>query len=307
MPFVPFAPPAPLRLIGPVTAVVVDAQRRRVFASGARSVAMIDADTGKLIATIRIGATRAIAIEPLGGHVFAGTSDGHVAELDFDRHTVVRSAPAGGPVDALAYNAVLGRLFADGGGRQAVSVFDSRSLAPLETFPFPQRTPGSMTTDPIAGDLLIANSAPEVAIVAPIGGTQRARFPTPSLPGNSIVELDAVLGQIAVIGSNATLAVYDRAGTELARISVPAGINACDVDTNSHMLACTGAAGVSFIQLRPNADPAVAGTATITGPVFAAFDTKTNDVLTVRSNPDGTGTDFERFTQTNGRDTHPIP
>ena len=223
MPFVPVAPPAPLRLTGPITAVVVDAQRRRVFASGALAVAMLDADTGKLIATIRIGVTRALAIEPLGGHVFAGTSDGHVAELDFDRRSVVRSEPAGGPVDALAYNAVLGRLFADGGGRQAVSVFDSRSLAAVETFAFPKRTPGSMATDPIAGDLLIANSAPEVAIVAPIGGAQRVRFPTPGLPGNSVVELDAVLGQIAVVGSNATLAVYDRAGTPRAHISVPRG------------------------------------------------------------------------------------
>ena len=307
MPFVPVAPPAPLRLAGPVTAVTVDAQRRRVFVAGARSVAMLDADTGKLIATIRIGGTRAVATEPLGGHVFAGTSDGQISELDFDRHAIVQSHAAGGPVDALVYNAVLGRLFADGGGRQAVAVYDARSLAPLETFPFPQRTPGSMTTDPIAGDLLIANSAPEVTIVAPLGGAPRARFATPGLPGNSIVELDAVLGQVAVIGSNATLAVYDRAGTQRARITVPAGINSCDVDTNSHVLACTGTAGLSFVQLRLNADPVVAGTAAVTGPVFAAFDTKTNDVLVVRSNPDGTGTDFERFTMTNGRDTHPIP
>lgn len=307
MPFIPVAPPAPLPLTGPVTAVVVDAQRRRVFASGARSVAMIDADTGKLLATIRIGGTRSIAIEPLGGHVFAGASDGRITELDFERKTIVQSTTAGGPVDVLVYNAVLGRLYADGGGRQAVSVFDARSMTSVATFPFPQRTPGSMTSDPIAGDLLIANSAPEVAIVAPLGGNQRARFPTPGLPGNSIVELDAVLGQIVVTGNNGTLDVYDRAGTQRARISVPPGMNACDLDTNTHVLACTGPAGLSFVQLRANADPIVAGTAAITGPVFAAFDTKTNAVVAVRSNPDGTGTDFERFAMSDGRDTHPIP
>ena len=73
------------------------------------------------------------------------------------------------------------------------------------------------------------------------------------------------------------------------------------------MLACTGAAGLSFIELRPNADPVVAGTATMAGPAFAAFDTTSNDVLAVGSNPDGTGTEFQRFALASGRDTHPIP
>jgi DNA-binding beta-propeller fold protein YncE len=307
VPFVPVTPPAPLRFLGPVAAITIDAPRRRIFAAGVKSVAVIDADTGKLLATIRIGGTRSLAVEALGGHVFAGTSDGHVAEIDPDRKTVVRTVAAPGPVDALIYNAVLGRLYADGAGRQSVTVYDTRTFTAVEPFAFPGRTPGSMTSDPVTGDLYVADSTPAVSILAPLNGTVRAHFATPGLPGNSIVRIDDVLGQIAIVGGSGMLDIYDRAGTLRWRASVPAGMSSCDIDTGTHVLACTGPAGLSFLQLVREAAPRVAGTLALSAPAFAAFDAKTHDVLAVRSNPDGSGTDFERFTQSDGRDTHPIP
>ena len=307
MPFVAVAPPAPLRFAGPVAAITIDAPRRRIFASGAKSVAVLDADTGKLIATIRIAGTRSLAVEPLGGHVFAGTIDGRIVEIDPDRKTIVRSADAAGPVEGLLYDAVLGRLYADGAGRQAVAVYDTRTLTPVAPFPFPGRTPGSMTSDPVTGDLYVANSAPEIAIVAPLSGMIRAHFATPGLPGNSIVRVDDALGQVAIIGGNGTLDIYDRAGTQRWRVRVPAGMSSCDIDTGTHVLACTGPAGLTFLALARDAAPRVAGTAMLAAPALAAFDAKSRDVVSVRSNPDGTGTDFERFAEADGRDTHPIP
>ncbi len=307
MPFVPVTPPAPLRFLGPVAAITIDAPRRRIFASGVKSVAVIDADTGKLLATIRIGGTRSLAVEPLGGHVFAGTGDGQIAEIDPDRRSIVRTVAAPGPVENLIYNAVLGRLYADGAGRQSVTVYDSRTLTPVAPFAFPGRTPGSMTSDPVTGDLYIASSASDVTILAPLDGAIRTQFATPGLPGNSIVRFDDALGQIAVTGTNGMLDIYDRAGTLRWRTSVPAGMSACDIDTGTNVLACTGPAGLSFLQLLREAAPRVAGTLTLSAPAFATFDAKSHDVLAVRSNPDGTGTDFERFTQSDGRDTHPIP
>ncbi len=305
MPFVAVAPPAPLRLAGPIAAVTIDAQRRRVFAAGARSVAVIDADTGKLLSVIRIGGARSLALEPLGGHVFAGTRDGHVSELDPDRSSVVRTADVAGPVDVLSYNAVLGRLYADGGGRSAVTVLDSSTLAPLAAFPFSGGAPGSITSDPVTGELYVENAA-QIAVVGPLTGDVRAHFPVAEAAG-ALIRIDAVLGQVAVIGRNGTLDIYDRAGTQRARLAVPPGITGCDVDSMNHVLACTSPAGLTFVQLLRDAVPVLAGTAEMTGSSFATIDTKTHDVLAVRSDGAGTSSYFERFRAADGRDTHPIP
>jgi hypothetical protein len=296
-----------LPITGPIAAVTVDAPRRRVFALGARSVAVIDADTGRLMATIHIPGTRCIALEPLGGHIFAATADGHISEIDPDRRSIVRTVDAGGPVDVLVYDAVLGRLFADGGARQSVAVFDTRSFVQVAGFPFAPQTPGSMRSDPITGDVLIATTAPEVAIVAPLDGGVRARFPTPGLTGRTVVTLDDALGFIGVTGTSGLFDVYDRAGLRRSETAVPAELRACDLDTASHALACTGPAGLTFVQIARTGAARVVGTVERTGSVFAAFDAKTNDLVAVGSNPDGTGTRFERFTAVEGRETHPIP
>ena len=139
MVFAPVAAPEPLPVRGPFAALTIDAQRRRVFAAGALSLAVLDADTGKLVATIKIGGTRSLAVEPLGGHVFAGTGDGHISEIDPDRKTIVRSLDAGGAVDVLSYDSATGRIYADGGGRGAISVFDARSFAGDPPLAIPER------------------------------------------------------------------------------------------------------------------------------------------------------------------------
>ncbi len=305
MPFVAVAPPAPLRLAGPIAAVTIDAQRRRVFAAGAHSVAVIDADTGKLLSVIRIGGARSLALEPLGGHVFAGTRDGHISELDPDRSSVVRTADVAGPVDVLSYNAVLGRLYADGGSRPAVTVLDSRTLASLAAFPFPGGAPGSIASDPVTGELYIENAA-QIAVLSPLTGDVRAHFPVAESAG-ALIRIDVVLGQVAVIGPSGTLDIYDRAGTQRARLAVPPGITGCDVDSMNHVLACTSPAGLTFVQLLRDTAPVLAGTAAMTGSSFATIDTKTHDVLAVRSDGAGAGSYFEHFRATDGRDTHPIP
>ena len=71
MVFAPIAPPVPLAVRGPFAALTIDAQRRRVFAAGARSVAVLDADSGKLLATVRLGGARSIAIEHGGDLVLS--------------------------------------------------------------------------------------------------------------------------------------------------------------------------------------------------------------------------------------------
>jgi DNA-binding beta-propeller fold protein YncE len=301
VPFVPAAAPVALRVTAPVAAVTIDAPRRRVFALGARSLAVIDADTGTLLATIRIGGARSVALEPLGGHVFVGTGDGHISEIDPDRKAIVRTTDAGSQVDLLVYDAVTGRLYLDGGDASAIAVFDARTFKRSGSISFGAGRPGSIATDPVTREMYVAESDSSIAVVDPGNGSVRSSFPTPGLPGNSVVRFDDTLGQIAVVGANGTLAVYDRAGTERARVAVPPGLVACDIDTGSHVLVCTGPADVTFVQLAREATPVVTATVALKGSGFAAVDAKTSNVVLVDANSGASGMNFERFHAVNGR------
>jgi DNA-binding beta-propeller fold protein YncE len=275
---------------------MVDSARRRIFAAGAHSVAVLDADTGKLLATVRIDGARSLALEPLGGHVFVGTADGRISEIDPDRKTIVRSLDAGGAVDAMVDDAVTGRLYADGDARAELSVFDTRSFSRSAPVAFPGRVPAQFVPDPITRELYVAFAdRPEVAIVDPQSATVRSSFPTPGLLGRRVVRFDEALGQIVVTGGNGILDVYDRAGTRRFRIAVPDGVGACDLDTNSHVLACTGATFLTFVQLIREAAPQIMGTTELAGPALVTLDGKTNDALVVRSVSGGGGTVLERW------------
>jgi DNA-binding beta-propeller fold protein YncE len=294
--FAPVAPPEPLAVRGPFAALTIDAQRRRVIAAGALSIAVIDADTGKLLATVRLGGARSLAVEPLGGHIFAGTRDGRISEIDPDRKSVVRSLDAGGEVDALAYDAVTGRLYADGGGRSAIAVFDARSFTSGTPLALPSNVPAQLAPDPVTREMYLTFAdRPAVAILDTVRGAVRATFPTPGLPGNSVLRFDDALGQIVVTGRDGNLDVYDRAGTPRAHLAVPDGIAACDLDTRNHVLACTGSSGLTFVQLAREAVPAIIGTAPLPSPALVALDGKTNDAVVVRSRPDGSAASVERW------------
>lgn len=296
MVFAPVAAPEPLPVRGPFAALTIDAQRRRVYAAGALSLVVLDADTGKLLATIRIGGTRSLALEPLGGHVFAGTRDGHITEIDPDRKTIVRSLDAGGAVDALSYDAATGRMYADGGDRAAIAVFDARSFTADPPLAFPGRVPAEFVPDPVTNELYAAFAdRPEVAVLDPRRGTVRTSFPTPGLLGKLIVRFDSALGQIVIAGDNGLLDVYDRAGTRRARIDVPAGIIGCDLDSADHVLACTGPAGLTFVQLIREAEPQIIGTSALSARALVALDAKTNDAVVVHANSDGSGAAVERW------------
>jgi DNA-binding beta-propeller fold protein YncE len=296
VPFFPIGLPQPLALRGPFAALTIDAQRRRILAAGARSLAVLDADTGKLLATIRIGGARSIAIEPLGGHIFVATRDGRISEVDPDRKTIVRSLDAGGVADVLLYDAATGRLYADGDNRAALATFDMRTFTAAAPVTLPGRVPASLVPDPITHELYVEFAdRPEIAIVDPVRGNVRAAFPTPGLLGNRVVSFDDALGQIVVTGSNGVLDVYDRAGTRSARLAVPEGIMACDLDTGDHVLACSNSSGVTFVQLQREGAPHIIGSEARAGTVLVALDSKTHDAVVLRSNPDGSDATMERF------------
>jgi DNA-binding beta-propeller fold protein YncE len=296
LPFVPAAAPHALPIVAPFAAIAIDPTRHRVFAAGVKSVAVLDALTGRVTATIRIGNVRSMAVEPLGGHVFAGTPDGRISELDPDRKSVVRSIDADGASGVLFYDSIAGTLYADGTASGALTEFDAAAFTRRAAVALPGVAQAQLAPDPITRELYVAlTNAPEIAIFNLASNAVRTTFPVPGLLGPRSVRFDDALGQIAVAGSNGLLDIYDRTGTRRARISVPAGIGSCELDTGVHVLACAAPAGITFVRLVYDAPPQLLGTAPFAGPASVTIDTSTHDVLAVRSDVDGTNAEFQRF------------
>jgi hypothetical protein len=285
MPFAPAAPPQPLAVDGPIAALAVDAPRRRAFAAGPNAVVVIDADTGKRLATIRIEGTRSLAVEPLGGHIFVATNDGRISELDPDRLTVVRSVDAGAPARALLDDSASGRLYAAVPG--ALAVVDTVTFGALAAVPLAGGLPDALAADPVTGELYVAFAdRPGIAVVDPRRGAVRAILATAGA-GNAAVAFDAALGELVAVASAGVTAVYDRAGTPLGSFALTAPPLACDLDAEEHRLVCADSGGLTFARLERGGAPADDGRVPLGGRPRAAFDARTHAALAVTGAPGG--------------------
>jgi hypothetical protein len=298
MPLVPAAPPQPVPVYSAFDYVTVDAQRRRVYAAhgGSRTLLVVDADAGTVVANIRVGSAHGVAYDPLGGHVFVGTGEGNVVEVDLEAKKVVRSIAVGGPVDAIAYDAELGRIYADEDNGTKLWVIDVRTFKLIATIALPGHKPEYLAIDPQTHEVYqnIADTA-EVAIVDVRALRVRTTFKTPEISANHPLQFDPEFGEI-VAGGNGVLAVYDRAGIPVGHLSVPAGIDQCDLDRGTHALACGGNGAITLVQLVAGAAPRLLGTLTVApGLHTLASDAKTHDIWAVWSRPDGSGDFVQRF------------
>ena len=260
MPFLPMATPAPIAVTGPVTSVSVDTLRHRIAiaARGAHAVAIVDAISGVLLATLHTVDAQSVAVEPLGGHVFAGTARGRIVDIDPERHRIVRTLELGEAIGAMRYDAVSGRLYADAAVSPKLWVVDVRTFALVATVMLPGKGRGDIALDPITHDVYQSIAQPAgIAVIDAVRNAVRETFPTPELSDNRVLVFDDALGLLVAAGRNGLMSVYDRAGLGRGKTAIPAGIDACDVDTHAHLLACTGGAAVTIVQLRRISAPVV--------------------------------------------------
>lgn len=298
MAIVPAAPPQRVPVYSAFDYVTVDAARRRVYAAhgGSRAVLIVDADAGTVLANVRVGAAHGVAVDPLTGHVYVGTSEGNIVDVDPETKKVVRTVSVPGSVDAVAYDAERGRIYADEDDGTRLWVIDVRTFALAATIVLPGHKPEYLAIDPQTHEIY-QNIADEdqVAIVDPDAGRVRTTFQTPEVSNNHPLQFDPAFGQIAVAG-NGVLAVYDRAGVPIGHAAVPAGIDQCDLDRGTHLLACAGNGTLSVVALTAGAAPRLLGTLAVApGLHTVAVDPTTHDMWAVWSRPDGGGDFVQRF------------
>ena len=292
MTLLPIAPPQAVPIYSGFDYVTVDAERRRVYAAhtGSGRLAIVDADTGKVVGQIRIGSLHGVAVDPVTGHVFTGNgTDNSVSEIDPVAMKVLRTTDVGGAVDAVAYDPATGHIYADEDDGTHVYVLDSASMKSVGTIDVPGHKPEYLDIDPATHDVYqnIANLGEYVLIDAKTLKV-KAIVPTPEIEGNHPLQYDAALGHVLVGGLNGTVAAYDRTGVLVGKTAIQARVDQCSLDRTTHLFACAGSGMVTVLRDNPSGAPTIVAQAAVPTEVHTiGLDTRTGHLWIVWAQADG--------------------
>jgi DNA-binding beta-propeller fold protein YncE len=280
MPLVPLGPPVAVPIYSGFDYVTVDALHRRVYAAhtGSRALLIVDADDGSVKGQVRAGSLHGVAFNPSTGIVYAGSDGGEVLEIDPQALKVLRRVDVPGPVDAIAYDASRNRIYADEDDGTRLFVIDAATMNLTATVKLPGHKPEYLALDPQTHAVYQnIDDLSEIAVVDPNALTVSKIIPTPGIAHNHPLQYDASYEQI-VTGGGGVLAAYDRAGKELGRTTIPA-VDQCDLDGNTHIVACAGGGFITVLQTRRDAAPAMLAQLSVPrGLHTLAIDAKTGTV-----------------------------
>jgi outer membrane protein assembly factor BamB len=290
-------PPQPVPVYSGFDYVTIDAQRRRVYAAhgGSQRLLIVDADSGKIVGQVRVGPMHGVAVNPIDGHVFTGSGDGNVSEVDPVALKVINHIDVSGPVDAIAYDAQNGRIYADEDDGTRLFVIDAKAFRLLKTITLPGHKPEYLAIDSRTHEVFQnIDDLAEVAVISPATLAVARTFATPELHHNHPMQYDAEYGQLAV-GGGGVLGTYTPTGKLIGQIAIPS-VDQCDLDPTQHILACAGAGGVTRIRLNRDAAPTILDTTKIDPGVHTvAIDPTTHRVWAVWADRDGKGDFIQAF------------
>jgi len=291
MPIVPVTQAQPVKPGGGFDYVAVDAQRRRVYAAhgGGGGLLIADADSGTMLGIVKVGPMAGVAVDPATGHVFTGNGSARsVSEVDPQTQTILHTVAVDGPVDAIAYDPELARIYADEDDGTRIFVIDARTFKQIATVTLPGHKPEYVQVDPQTHDIYQniadANSAvSQIAVIDPKSLAVSRSIPTPFLVSNHPLQYDAADHALFVAGENGTLAVFDRSGKPLNRVAYPGRVDQCSWDPSRRWLACAGG-GITLYSYDGASAPKLLATRAIAPGVHTtAIDPKTGTIWAVWS------------------------
>jgi DNA-binding beta-propeller fold protein YncE len=256
MTLAPAAPPQPVPVLSGFDYVTVDAVRHRVFAAhtGSQALLIVNADTGRVIAQVRVGPMHGVAVDPDTGNVYTGNGMARtVSEVDPAAGKVIKSAEVDGTVDAIAYDPALHRIYADEDDGTRIFVVDAATMKQVATIAIPGHKPEYLAVDP-ASHILYQNidDLAEIAVVDPNTLKVVRTIPTPALTHNHPLQYDPAYHVLLAGGKNGVLATYAAAGRLMSTTTISPEVDQCDLDTATHRIACAGDGQIDVIQLRPD-------------------------------------------------------
>lgn len=294
----PAAPPQAVPVYSGFDYVTVDAQRRRVYAahSGSRALLVVDADSGSVVGQVRVGAVHGVAVDPASGHVYVGTGDDEVSEVDPVALKVLNRLGVGGSVDAIAYDAGNGRIYADEDDGTKVWVVDARTFKLVKTIAIPGHKPEYLAVNPRTHEVYQnIDSDSEIAVIDPATLAVSRTIATPEIKHNHPLQYDPGYDQIVVAGGG-VMSAYAPSGAKLGQLAV-GRFDQCDLDSTQHVMACAGDGGITRFTLHRGGPPTVLDRVAVNPGVHTnAIDPRTHAVFAVWSDRDGKGDFVQKFT-----------
>jgi len=289
--FAPVAPPAPVPIYSGFDYVKVDAQRRRVYAAheGSQALLIVNADNGQVLGQVRVGPMHGIAIDPVTGDVFTGDgTDRTVAEVDPVAMKVIKSADVDGSPDAIAYDPVLHRVYADEDDGTHMYVIDTTSMKQVAAIPLPGHKPEYLAIDPSTHKIYQnIDNLNEFVVIDPTSLKVAQSIPTPGIEHNHPLQLDPGLGHLYVSGRGGLMLTYDLSGKLLWTTKYDGYFDQCDLDPARHNLACGGNGGVTIFH-DSGSDVSVLGVQPIAkGVRTVGMDSQTGNFWAVWASPSG--------------------
>jgi len=289
VPIVPVTQAQPVSPAGGFDYVAVDSVRGKVYAAhgGGGGLLVADADTGNQLGIVPVGPMAGVAVDDATGHVYTGNGDARsVSEVDPESMTILRTAVVDGPVDAIAYDPDLGRIYADEDNGTRMFVIDTKSFRQIATVKLPGHKPEYLQIDPQTHDVYqnICDDDPKVSqivVIDPKSLKVVRSIPTPILKSNHALQYDATDHVLMVVGENHLLAVYDRSGKVLHQVPYDGRVDQCSWDPSRGWLACAGG-GITLYSFDGSADPKLLGTLPIApGAHTTAIDPRTGTIWLV--------------------------
>jgi len=294
MPLLPMAPPQPVAIYSGFDYVTVDDARARVYAAhtGSGSILVVNASTGREIGQVGTGTPHGVAVDPQSGHVYTGDGvDRTMSEVDPVSLKVVNSVDVDGPVDAVAYDPVLHRIYGDEDDGTRIFVIDAKSFKQVGTVHLPGHKPEYLAIDPASHRIYqnIANLS-EYVVIDPTTLKVTQTVKTPELVNNHPLQYDPALKHLYVGGKNGVMSTYDLSGKKLTQASFAGGVDQCSLDTERHTLYCAGdatltafhdgGAGMTVVATRGvDKDVHTVGVGQKTGAIWIVWAAKTGDFV----------------------------
>ena len=208
----------------------------------------------------------------------------------------LRTADVAGSVDAIAFDPFNGHIYADEDNGTHIYVVDAKTMKSIGTVDLPGHKPEYLSVNPSTHEIYQnITDLNEVAVIDPVTLKVTRTFATPAVTANHPLQFDPAYDHVVVGGKNGVVAVYTSAGKLVGQTAIPQqGVDQCDLDRDSHLLACAGSGMISLLRDIPNGAPVLLTTTPISPKAHTvALEPKLKTVWTVW--PDATGDFVQGF------------
>jgi hypothetical protein len=233
-----------------------------------------------------------LAVDPANGHVFTGDGDAKtLSEVDPVAQKVLRTVDVDGAIDAIAYDPGNGHIYADEDDGTRIFVVDARTFKVVGTVALPGHKPEYLAVDPETHNVYQnISDLNEFVIVDGTSLKVKQTVPTPELQANHPLQYDSALRHVLVGGTNGVLSVYGQSGKLLQKATMQPHVDQCDLNPNTHDIACAGGGQVTVLHDSADAAPVIAGQwASPRGVHTCGSDPRTGRVWIVWSTTDPSG------------------